>query len=153
MQSAPDLGLFGGLTSRNESTHPLLRSYGADRVVNTTSTPRTITITRRGGSSQGLGIDLAELTPFAGRSYRFEFTGRFTSGSGSHEVVIESVAGTTRRTNLAQSTIATNANFTISYTASAETIAQHRADGITAYRLGGGSRQDLVITGIVITRI
>jgi hypothetical protein len=134
--------------SSNQSTHSLLRSNGADRTVNTGSNPRTITITRRGGTSQGIDFDLSEVNIRVGRSYRVEITGRVTTGTSRHTLFI-----TTNNADdgvLASTTAATDATFTLGHTM---TFSQIRSLSSGRFRFGGASQQTLVITGIVITEI
>ncbi|MCL1881121.1 MAG: hypothetical protein FWF76_02990 [Oscillospiraceae bacterium] len=155
-----NLAQFGGRSSSEQSSHTLLRSWGARRTVNMGS-PRNIIIENRGGTSQGIGINLDALTTTAGRTYRFELTGRVTSGSGSHNMFVETVTlPNTRGNQLATTTAQTNATFTIRFDRTAAQIDADRTAGIGAYRFGGAgpqsgetSGQTLEITGITITRL
>jgi serine/threonine protein kinase len=156
MQNDSDLGQFAGRGSSNQSTHQLLKSNGGNREVNTSASPRTITITSRGGTSQGLDIDLNTLNTRAGYSYRFDFTVRITTGTGPHNVYFNAGTETptpTSPTILTQANSATNSTITLSFTTTHTAIAAHRSAGITRYRLGGAARETFVITGIVITEI
>jgi uncharacterized repeat protein (TIGR02543 family) len=157
MQTDSSLTQFtGGHGSTNQSTHSLLGSNGGIRTANMTATPRTLTITERGGTSQGVDIRLPSLPIRQGFSYTFEFTGRIASGSGSYSMFINAVSGDTGGgsnigDSLATTSAAATAPFTISYTATHEEILASIAIGVLRYRLGGASARDLVITNITIT--
>jgi uncharacterized repeat protein (TIGR02543 family) len=156
MQTDLNLPQFsGGHGTANQSTHPLLGSNGGIRTANMTSTPRTLTITERGGTSQGVDVRLPALPTRQGFSYTFEFTGRVTSGTGNYSMFINAVSGDSGSGSnvetLATVSAAATATFTISHTATHEEIAADIARGALRYRLGGASARDLVITGITIT--
>jgi hypothetical protein len=165
MRNDSNLAQFGGSGNSNNSTHTLLRSWGGIRVV-TLSSPRSISITNRGGTSQGLGINLNALNTSGGRSYRFEFEGMVTSGDGPHTVTLHRVndAGTNHsETPLTSVRATTNTTFTLTHTLSHAQIQIHLTQGTVAYRLGGAGNttggpqpnrgQDLIITSIRIIEI
>ncbi|MCL2037282.1 MAG: InlB B-repeat-containing protein, partial [Oscillospiraceae bacterium] len=157
MQNDPNLHQFAGSGSSGNSTHALLGSNSGTRTVNMNSQPRTINITSRGGTSQGLDIKLFALDTTPGYSYKFEFTGRVTSGSGNQNIFINAVSGDsgggTNVSTLASISTAVNSTFTISHSSTHEEIQSYlsAATPVMRYRLGGASSQDLEITGIVIT--
>jgi hypothetical protein len=157
------LRLFAGAGSANQSTHPLLRSNSGTREVNIAANPRTITITNRGGTSQGIEVDLIALDAKQNRSYQFDFVGRVENPPGatntpsSHNIFFAPAlppypAGTTG-TMLANTTTATGAPFVLSHTLTHTQIAAYIAEGTTRVRLGGASQQNLIITGMIITEI
>ncbi|MCL1881101.1 MAG: glycoside hydrolase family 9 protein [Oscillospiraceae bacterium] len=165
MQIDDSLGLFGGQGSGQQSTHSLLRSHGANRAVSGTAPNRTITITNRGGTSQGVDIILQQLNTRPGYSYRFELSGRVIMGAGPHDMFFRAVSGPLEPTAgtagdiLVQTSTATNADFNLTHTATHEQIATHISQNILRYRFGGaggspGPRpdqgQDFVVTGIRI---
>jgi uncharacterized repeat protein (TIGR02543 family) len=156
MQTDSGLTLFsGGHGSANQSTHSILGSNGGIRTANMTSTPRTLTIVERGGTSQGIDIRLPSLPTRPGFAYTFEFTGRVTSGTGSYSMFINAVSGDSGGgsnigDSLATVSAAANATFTLTYTATHEEIVADIARGALRYRFGGASQRDLHITNITI---
>jgi uncharacterized repeat protein (TIGR02543 family) len=157
MQTDPNLAAFAGTGSAQQSTHLLLGSNSGSRAVNMAANPRTITITGRSGTSQGVDIHLDRLLTQPGHFYQFEFTGRVTTGAGPHTMFINAVneAGGNIGNSLATASVAANTAFTISHTASHEEIAHQLtlAQGARRYRFGGASAQTLVVTGITVTEI
>jgi hypothetical protein len=151
MATDNNLALFAGADSRSPSTHQWLKSSGGTRVVDAQA--RTITISRRSGRSQGVEIDLTNINSTAGRSYRFVLSGRVTSGAGPHQVTFVTVVSSGNSATLAQTNSATNATFSITHTLTHDQLAEYRSTGVTGLRLGGASREDLVVTGITITEI
>ncbi|MCL2754540.1 MAG: hypothetical protein FWD35_02330, partial [Oscillospiraceae bacterium] len=157
MQTDPNLARFAGLGSSAQSTHALLGSHGADRVVDTTSTPRTIAITRRGGGSQGVFINLDQITLTPNATYRFDFSGSVTSATGTHTIDFTSVTDTSGRgsdvATLRSVTTSANGSFTLTHSLTQYDISVMHARGVRRLRLGGASGQDLLITGILIREV
>ena len=156
MQTDPSLTLFAGASSTIPSTHPLLRNHDSHRAVNMNATPRTITITSRGGTSQGVDLWLPSLNIKQDCSYQFRVTGRVITGTGLHELFIRAVsgtasAGTNAGSPFVTSSSVTNADFELFLTRTYSEIAADITSGVNRYRIGGASQQNLVITGIVIT--
>jgi hypothetical protein len=149
---------FAGQGSSNQSTHALLRSNGATRTVSGSPPNRTITITSRGGTSQGIDFNLPDLNnrgAVAGGTYRFEITGRVTNGAGPHDLWFSTDTG--ENGVLARVSAATNANFTLTHTM---TFAQIQAIGTGRFRFGGAGPlsgesggRELTITGIIISEV
>jgi Leucine-rich repeat (LRR) protein len=158
MQNDPDLPLFAGASSTLPSRHPLLKNYHGYRYVDMNSSPRKITVTNRGGTSQGIDIWLEGLNIKPDSSYEFSVTGKVITGTGNHNMFIQAVSGSDpvdKGTNVGNpfvsSTSATNAVFTLTFTRTYIDITSDMAAGITRYRIGGASAKNLEITGIVIS--
>jgi hypothetical protein len=161
MQNDPNLRQFERVENGpRDSTHRLLGSHGAQRSVNM-NTPRTITITDRGGTSQGVFIILSGMNiPTAADlslEYRITFTGQVLTGSGTHQLELVAVRGSSREGTV-QSTLTTvntraDGSFTLNHTISQLGINALVSRNVERLRFGGASGQDLLITGITITEI
>jgi endoglucanase len=152
MQNDRELHLFsGGGGEGGVSIHELLGSNGGRRIADVLATPKTITLLERGGTSQGIDINLSALNTRANHSYQFEFTGSVITGTGQQSVWLRTVADSPATFDEAR--VAINEVFTLTHTASHDTISRHITDGIQRYRFGGASQQEIVITGLVITAL
>ncbi|MCL1832493.1 MAG: InlB B-repeat-containing protein, partial [Oscillospiraceae bacterium] len=143
-------------------SHTLLANVrSATKIVNTTSTPRTITLTGRSGTSQGIDIKLAELLKRTkpGHSYKIEFSGRVEPNpnpddatTGPWSIFFQTAVGSVAGTNLTpQVQTGANGAFAIEATLKHEEIAVHAAVTDQTYRLGGASMQNLIVDKILIT--
>jgi hypothetical protein len=160
MRNDPDLFLFAGNGTANNSTHPILRNHSGNRSVDTFANPWEISITGRGGTSQGVDIRFASLPSILrnGYAYEFKFTGRVTTGVGPHEMYLRTVTGESGSgedvETLVISEWETNEVFTLTYVATfneIDDICIRR--GVGRLRLGGARSENLRITGITITEI
>jgi hypothetical protein len=149
MQNDRDLGLFAGRHSSQQGTHGMLTSNGGVRVVDTNSSPKTITISERGGTSQGVDFLLSRLP---GASYRITISGRVVSSSGGNHTVWLSTNNADSGVLTTRSTPA-GSTFSLEHTITNQQMNLHRVSNVQRYRFGGASAQDIVITGIVITEI
>jgi endoglucanase len=146
---------FGSYTGANGS-HKLLGSRsGGAYAVNASGNPRSVTITGRGGTSQGIDIFLKQMNLKANHSYKFEVTGKVTTGPGPHDVFINYVSDGENASPVSlvlEKDVATNENFKLSYVTDYDKINGHlQANSAGVYRIGGASQQTFVVTGIVIT--
>ena len=166
MQLDPRLFLFDSsgtnANGTNDSTHPLLRSNGGIRRANMgwARTGHSLEIRTRGGSSQGVDINLSALPLVENHSYRFEFTGRTLSGdagASNNEVTFTAATGQggsdTMTTNLTRVVTTLNTPFTLRHELTTAAIQAHITAGRPLFRLGGVFQRDLEITGIVITSL
>jgi aryl-phospho-beta-D-glucosidase BglC (GH1 family) len=152
LQTDREPHVFGGpgYAVADQSIHHILKSNGGARTVNMISNPRTITITDRTGTSQGVDVRLSALNTRANHIYRFEFTARVSSGEGSQSVWLRTVEG--NPATLASTNAAVNTSFTLTRNLSHDTIAALiAANPVQSIRLGGANQQDLIISAIVIT--
>jgi endoglucanase len=140
--------------------HPVLSSRNGanDTVIAGTGAARTITMTNRGGTSQGVDILLSSLNLRANHHYRFEVTGRVTTGTGNQSVFFNNVSDRTASAPAVNAnllppvSVAVNSNFTFTHTTDFAAINAHAQAGANAvYRIGGASQQTLVVSRLVIT--
>jgi hypothetical protein len=149
------LHLFAGHGSAEPSTHYILGSNSGTRTVNTLN--GAISITGRGGTSQGVDIQLANLLPMLDPTqlYRISFSGSVTSGNGLHDVWINAVssAGNNVGSSLDTQRRATNVPFNLSYETTYHEMLSLLNSGVNRLRLGGAAREDLLITGIGVSEV
>jgi YD repeat-containing protein len=137
----------------NNSVIPFLRTSGSTGTTFTTnvnSNPRTVTVTNRGGTSQGLRVVAADINAVAkpNHIYVIEYTGRFPNNpTATARIRVET-------TNEVLATAdAVSGNFTVSV---ARTSAQIAADAQAGrlYSLGNTEGNiNIVYTGITITEM
>ncbi|MCL1831497.1 MAG: hypothetical protein FWG45_01140, partial [Oscillospiraceae bacterium] len=150
MQKDGELWRFRGDGSSSQSTHALLVETGGTREVNDTSTPKTIRITRRGGTSQGIEFPLSRLP---GPSYRIMIQGSVEVTSGEQSVYITTENSENGVLVSRKNITSTNNTFVLTCTISADEMAKLRNDNVKYFRLGGARAMNLTITAIVITEI
>jgi endoglucanase len=146
MQNDSSIHLFNGpgFAAEDQSVHPVLGSNGGARTANVVGSPRSIAITGRTGTSQGVDIILSALNTRPNHNYRFEFAGKAAS-SGTMSFLV--VGGDT----LATTNTTATGDFTLAFDTNHNAIAAHAATAGARYRLGGVSAVDLTVTGIIIT--
>ncbi|MCL1789564.1 MAG: cellulase family glycosylhydrolase, partial [Oscillospiraceae bacterium] len=138
--------------SKRSTIAGFLYSTGSSGTVITVNTanPRTITVTDRGGTSQGIHINVDEIAAVAksGYSYLIEFSGRFPNNPAA--VARIRTEPDTDKVTLAASA-AVNGNFTVSVI---RTAAEIKADSAIRYSLGNDSGNiDIIYTGIRIVEL
>jgi YD repeat-containing protein len=139
---------------KNNGNIPFMRgagSTGTTFTVDTDSELKTVTVTERGGTSQGIQIianDINTITK-ANHAYKIEYSGIFPNNSvATARIRVENPTGATLTT-----TNAVNGVFTLSVVMTAEQIAADANAGLR-YSLGNVSGNiDIVYTGIKITEI
>ncbi|MCL2754590.1 MAG: cellulase family glycosylhydrolase [Oscillospiraceae bacterium] len=153
-----DMQVFPGLEGLNTGNIDFLRRVandaGAFEMTVNMGPPRTISVSGRTGSSQGIRVFAAEIAAVArpNHSYQIEFSGRFpTAPSATARIRMENP---TEPGDPLATAPATNGAFTISAT---RTYAEIIAEGAAAreYSLGssGSANEDITYTEIKITRI
>jgi YD repeat-containing protein len=139
---------------RNNVSIPFLRGVGVSNTafaVNMSSNPRTVTVTNRGGTSQGIRVIAADIDAIArpDHLYKLEFSGVFPNDStATARIRLETPTG-----DVLATTNAVNGHFTLSATLTAEQIA---ADALAGrhYSLGNVSGNiDIVYTAITISEL
>jgi internalin A len=136
------------------SNYPYLRGVGDSGVlfsVNTSANPKTVTVTRRGGTSHGIQIKPSDLNNTNGQSgfYKIEYTGFFPNNpTAVARIRVENPTGETLATSKA-----VNGHFTVSVIRTSQQIAADAGAGLR-YSLGNESGNiDIVYTSIVITKM
>ncbi|MCL1866642.1 MAG: hypothetical protein FWF82_04460 [Oscillospiraceae bacterium] len=145
MQSDSKLANF-----KTASTANLTRTIGSGTVitVNTASNPKTITVTGRTGTSQGVRLNLASFSIKSDKTYKIEYSGKFPNNPKA-EARIRGEYGT--QPVLATALSDANGVFTLTLTRTGSQILADIASG-GLYSLGNSSGNiDIVYTGIVVT--
>jgi hypothetical protein len=142
----------------NNINHGVLRGVGsANTLFDVDTNSKTVTVTNRGGTSQGINVVASSINDRAIQNnwgkdnlYRIDYTGYFPNNPNAVARIRMEATGET----LAVDT-ATNGSFSLSVIRSAQQIAE---DAKTAnggrYSLGNASGNiDIVYTGVVVTMI
>jgi hypothetical protein len=125
------------LTNLQNSNIPFLSrgtNPGIRFTVNTAATPRTVTVTGRTGTSQGIRINVNDIANIAtpGSTYRITYTGRFPDNPTATARIRRESGGGQSQESFGTAT-AVGGSFTITIT---RTYEQIMADRGTTYSLG-----------------
>ena len=150
-----NLHLFEGHGSSQASPHKILGSNSGKRTLFRNPDDDYITITERGGTSQGIDIRLANLNTRENHEYRFEFQGNITGNQTTdNNVWLRTVDGSSIVTLQSHSVTNPNLGFVLVYTATHEQIkALILANPTQRFRLGGVNQRDFYVYDIRITEI
>ena len=151
MQNDPDLEHFGALSSGGQHPNGLLSSSSAPSAGRSVDVAaKTVTVTQRTGTSQGIRLDITALKAVAkaGHSYRIEYSGILAEGAtGDGRLRLESPSTVLATTPINAITRA----FTVEYIITPENL---EAWGATTISFGNTSGNvDIIYTNVKITEI